>query len=314
MQVVYHNFGVLKDLPCIYFISMPLIHSPQHLLQHLAKKGDPSAFYSLVAPYAHATYQAIRTSGKNHKEAMVQLVPFLKKLYRGFPRKPDDEDFDSWYTRNRKKQFGKELEPVQESPDEIYLERISATDLSHLDSQMKLLFMRNYSRARKERKGLSGKIRFLPSSRTFWWIAALLFFGGAAVAFHVYLTFSNVRISLNIASPSFNRSITFPSVINKRIFPDIPPSFPSRAPLDATVPDSGAAAQRISDSVHNALITVKKTFPARPVVHQTVTPVPNQAAPGLQGQQKSSSRFSDSLAPVPQKVRRPLPDTSLISP
>jgi hypothetical protein len=196
------------------------IQSPDHLLSHLARKGDPSAFYTLVAPCAHALYVSMRNSGKSHKEVMAQIVPFLKKLYRSFSKKPGDVDFNSWYTDKQKKH----LEAIPDaamntSGEELFIEHISAPDLSHFDSQIKLLFLRNYSKVRTQKKKSLFK-NWADSLRTnalLRWAGLFLLFLAACVAVHVYITVAQIKVTLSIASKSFQHTVVLPSMINNRI-------------------------------------------------------------------------------------------------
>jgi hypothetical protein len=218
---------------------VPTIQSPDHLLQHVARKGDPSAFYTLVAPCARATYQALRNSGKNHKETMLLLVPFLKSLYRGFSRKSGDEDFDSWYRSKQKKHLGSEYEPSQNPAEEIFLEGISAADYSHLDSQMKLLFMRNYNRVKTQNRSLT---RIWTESALMRWAGGALFFIVACAAAYTIITIAHIRITVSITSRSFQHSIQLPFLRIQQTLHE--KSLPASQPLDKGVN---------SDSIHHVL-------------------------------------------------------------
>jgi hypothetical protein len=315
---------------------MTTIQSPEHLLQHVARKGDPSAFYSLVAPNAHATYQEIRNSGKNHKDAMLQLVPFLKKLYRGFPKKSDDADFDSWYRNERKKHCDGVPESGHTSSEETFLERISESDLSHLDSQMKLLFMRNYSKIRKQRRG--GGIRtgsgILGLGARGTWLLAAVCFCTAAIAFHFFLSFSHIQISIGVDSPSFRHSIHLPSAINKRLFPG---KGVSPQPLSIPVVTSSDSASKkglnSSDSMLKAAALAKNvpdvmavSKPRQSIPRKTPSadtgatfqqrvqnyPLPSVSQPprpAITGNEKATPSLS-----MPQKQRPERPDSTLIAP
>jgi hypothetical protein len=308
---------------------MTTIQSPEHLLQHVARKGDPSAFYSLVAPYAHTTYQEIRNSGKNHKDTMVLLVPFLKKLYRGFTKKSDDTDFDSWYRMERKKHFGDIPEPARSSSEELFLEGISVSDLSHFDSQMKLLFMRNYSKIRKQRRAGDGRERsgiLGLGTRGTWGLAVACFFG-AAIAFHFFLSFSHVQISIGVDSPSFRHSVHLPSAINKRLFPgkgvsSQPLAIPVVASSDSTsknvigISDSMPKAAAATDAV--AVSKPRQSIPRKTPSADTGTPsqqrVQNYPLPSVAQPPKPAiavnEKTTQSLS-IPQKQR---PETTTIAP
>jgi hypothetical protein len=233
---------------------MTNIQSPEHLLSHLARKGDPSAFYTLVAPCAHATYKALRNTGKNHKETMSQVMPFLKKLYRGFPEKPRDIDFDSWYSNKKKKYLEAIPEPSRDISEELFFERISASDLTHLDSQMKLLFMRNYNRVREQERKIFRKSRFYSLWSNFFlrWAFIILFFLIAFAGSLVYLTLSHIQLTFSLDSKTTHRAIAIPSAINKRLFPALMAQSPTLTTPHVNRPDTVPAPLMKADSIHKA--------------------------------------------------------------
>jgi hypothetical protein len=199
----------------INLIDMTTIQSPDHLLQHLARKGDPSAFYTLVEPFARETYRKIRIAGKNHKETMSLLVPFLKKLYRDFRKKPADVDIGSWYAGNVARQLHDSEEPGQNAAEAMLPEMAQASDFSHLDSQMKLLFMRNYGKIREQEKRFG--LKALRSNPWAGWVLWLLLLCIACTGLQIYLTFSHTQITLSIGTASFHHAMTLPDAINRRI-------------------------------------------------------------------------------------------------
>jgi hypothetical protein len=221
----------------------------------VARKGDPSAFYTLVAPHARATYQALRNSGKNHKETMLVLVPFLKSLYRGFFRKPDDENFDSWYLSKQKKHLGNEYEALIQNPaEEIFLEGVSAADYSHLDSQMKLLFMRNYNKVKARKKSLATS---WSESALLRWTVSLFLLVAFCAACYLYLAIAHVLVTVSIASKSFHHSL----------------QLPFSAPPQPTIFENSASSKQThlevitSDSLRPAMMATKNP---RDTMHKTI--------------------------------------------
>jgi len=240
---------------------MTTIQSPGHLLQHVARKGDPSAFYTLVAPCARETYTAMRNSGKNHKETMLLLVPFLKTLYRGFSNKSDAEDFVSWYRNKQKKHLGSNYDPVNESSEEISFEGISGADISHLDAQMKLLFMRNYIKVRTRKNSLFKTL--VESLRAHvmlrWAFGFLLFLIACAIAYFSAMS-AHIQITVSITSNSFQHSIQVPFSKNLPLFLQNSQT-PKQTHLEGLGPDSLHHAMPImripADSVQKP-ITMRK--------------------------------------------------------
>jgi len=304
---------------------MTTIQSPDHLLQHLAKKGDPSAFYTLVEPCARKTYTTIRSAGKSHKEAMSLLVPFLKKLYRDFPKKPSDRDFVSWYSDFQSKHLDEHPEPGQDTAEAMLPDPVPVSDLSHLDSQMKLLFMRNYGKVREQRKGVSGKIRFglLRSNLLVRWTLLLLLCCAAYTGFHVYLTLSHFQVTITIGAASFHHTLTLPDVINKRIFNRAVIPTPSAIVRPASIqPDSllmntgkpsdttgkiPAAKKNIVARSHshsadysNDFQKPAKSFPTQKVNPDSFVPASATAGTGYSGQ--SSAQYIPKPKPAIEKA------------
>lgn len=276
---------------------MTTIHSPDHLLQHVARKGDPSAFYTIVAPRALETYQAIRNSGKNHKETMLLLVPFLKILYRGYSRKSDDEDFVSWYRNKQKKHLGNSYDPANESSEEISFEGISEADISHLDSQMKLLFMRNYNRVRARKKSpFKTLVESLRSHAMLRWAAGLLLFLIACAIAYFCLISAHIQITVSIASNSFQHSIRLPFSKNLPVFSknsQTPGQTQSQGLAADSLPHAMPIIKKPADTVRT-IIAIKKhsTFP-------TLSPNDLPSVPG----KTSFSAVSDIQA-VHQKTEK----------
>jgi hypothetical protein len=175
---------------------MPEIRSPEDLLHHLARSGDPSAFYTIIAPYAHTAYIAARSSGKTHNEALSSLIPFLKKSYRNFQKKPGNISVETWYNELNKKW----LKDKKDDWKEAALENISSSDVSHFDAQIKLAFQRSYGKMLRSEQGSFFKrwrasIRSHPALRFALYCCSLLLLLGAL---HVSLTIAHIQLALSI--------------------------------------------------------------------------------------------------------------------
>jgi hypothetical protein len=278
---------------------MPTIQSPDHLLSHLAHKGDPSAFYTLVAPCAHATYTVLRNTGKNHKETMSQIIPFLKKLYRGFSDKPRDIDFGSWYQSKQKKYLDAIPEPSQDASEEIFLGQISGSDLMHLDSQMKLLFMRNYNRVREQERKIFRKSRFYSLWSNFFlrWAFIILLFLIAFAGSQVYLTHAHIQLTLSVDSKTVHRVVTIPSAINKRLFPGTMSQSPSLTTSHVNRSDTIPAPLLKADTINKAP-GVKRRIVSRAVLQSPAFSTEQQKPAGVKMRQKT---VEDSLGINPAR-------------
>lgn len=185
---------------------------------------------------------------------MSLVIPFLKKLYRGFPEKPRDVDFNSWYSNRQKKYLDAIPEPSQDPSEEIFLGQISASDMMHLDSQMKLLFMRNYNKVREEGKRIFRKGRFNSLWSNFFirWALIFLFFLAVCAGLQSYLTFANIQLTITLDSKTIHHTTTVPSAINKRLFPRSTAQSPAFSMAVSNRPDSVSSASIKTDSIYKA--------------------------------------------------------------
>jgi hypothetical protein len=273
---------------------MPPIQSHQDLLAHLAGNGDPSAFYTLAAPPTRTIYVGLRNQGKTHGETMTILVPFLKKIYKNYLNNSFDVPFDVWYESQRKKH----LANVADSRNgETVLEKIPPMDLSHFESQMRLVFQRNYSKLTLAKKG-SAVRRWLFSP--FFLKSALITLGILAmvIGLQIYLTNAGITISFSVSSARYTRTVSLPSAINKRF--GFIKGF--QTPMAATVPAAPEANISPSKNKFN-LDSLSSKIPERKPVSSPppVKPAPSPARPGI-------TPAAAALA------TKPLPDTEAVKP
>jgi hypothetical protein len=279
---------------------------------------------------------------------MAQIVPFLKKLYRSFSKKPGDVDFNSWYTDKQKKH----LEAIPDaamntSGEELFIEHISAPDLSHFDSQIKLLFLRNYSKVRTQKKKslFTNWADSLRTNALLRWAGLFLLFLAACVAVHVYITVAQIKVTLSIASKSFQHTVVLPSMINNRIIrhnpapleplqtangtPDTlhPVTFSSINPADTLHKPVALKKRVVSTSLaqqEHPFIPLKKTSSAGSPLKTgqdsllTTLKAPDEHHSQILSQQPvKTSPMIDKTSPLPspQKRRPPsLSDSSMVSP
>ncbi len=195
---------------------MSRITTSQDLLLHLAGRGDPSAFNTLVSRLALSTYVSVRHGGKTHAEAMMSLVPFLRKLHSAFLEKPAKESFDEWYEAQQKRLLPKDVRYGEDNESEAVLEAIPPSDVSHFESQMRLVFQRNYS-ARIHSQGGSffGKIfsfvRFNVLVKTVLSLAAVVTVIAAGLIAALDLSKSTLTVTFSRAGA--HRTIELPQAI-----------------------------------------------------------------------------------------------------
>lgn len=320
---------------------MPPIQSPQDLLVHLAGNGDPSAFYTLAAPCAYSTYVVLRKQGKSHNQAMAILVPFLKRIHKNYGTSSRGVPFNEWYESQRKKLVP---DAVDSQDEKTLLENIPSDDISHFESQMKLVFQQNYGALRRGNNGTVIRRwifpRFLPT-----FAAVVLGFLIVVIGLQLFLTFAGITLSVSVSSPGYNRLISLPSAINKHFFSITTPAMQKPAagttpvaskadtiqpqkPLKNIAPDSSLSKEKISvvppqgavpapvilvnrDSISRPL-SVKKTVSSRHRARAAsstdlgIAPAPAAPAKPLSD--------SDSLASYQKKQPSSLPESSVTSP
>jgi hypothetical protein len=238
---------------------MPPIQSPQDLLVHLAGNGDPSAFYTLAAPCVYSTYIFLRNQGKSHSQAMAILVPFLKKIHKNFLTSSRDIPFKTWYESQRKKLVP---DAVDSQVEKTLLETIPSDDISHFESQMKLVFQQNYGKLRRVKNGFDIRrwifSRFLPK-----FAAVVLGFLIIVIGLQIFLTLAGITLSLSVSATGYNRLVSLPSAINKHFFSITTPAL--QQPAAATIPaesktDTTKTLKNLSPSGGESALPKEKIF------------------------------------------------------
>jgi hypothetical protein len=299
---------------------MAPIHSQQDLLAHLAGNGDPSAFYTLAAPCACSTYVCLRKQGKSHGEAMTILVPFLKKIYKNYLAGSCDVPFNAWYESQRIKYMP---DTVDSQDEKAVLEEIPPIDISHFESQMRLVLQQNYSKLRLAKKeSVIRRTVFSPFLLKFAAVALGVLV--VLIGLQFYLSFAGITISFSVSSSDYNRTVSLPSA----------PFFSkaaSQTPLTATTPAAPAAdtAQPqktiIPDSISVPLPVKKPALPRRhartasspmaPAVDALAKPLSDTNA--VKALTEKSASLTEKPSALPSfQTRQPaaLPESSVVAP
>src|SRR5271157_128444 len=145
---------------------MDSINTPEELLAHLAARGDPTAFATLVASRARAAYVSLRNAGKSHADALEVLEPFLRKLHTAFRRKPEHVSFEEWYGNQMKRHLRGGLNSGEGVENTPVPETVAAADLSDFESQMRLALQRNYGRMMAGGGAAAGRIVSFVNARS----------------------------------------------------------------------------------------------------------------------------------------------------
>ena len=192
---------------------MKPIQTKEQLLIHLAGNGDPSAFYTLIVPYANAAYVAERNSGKKHSESLSALLPTFRKMYQNFISNPTQLAFKEWFKEQEKKYLSASQEVAIESLDKTGFQNLLAGDIIHFDWALNLILQRHYGKFRraKKRGAAPGPFAFFKRGNRFFKSAVLT---GSIVLFivgsYVCLTFSKAQIAVSFVSSQTMHTQAFP--------------------------------------------------------------------------------------------------------
>jgi hypothetical protein len=188
---------------------MSTVQNHEQLLLHVAGIGDPSAFYTLIAPFANIAYVSERNSGKGHSETLTALIPHFKKIYKSFVEHPAPNDFGSWYKEHEKKVFSGPQEVSIESLNGQNVSGVLTSDLAHFDWTLGLVFQRQYGKLKRTKKQRGFLFSGAQNTRLSRLQSVLLIIGilGIAVAgFMAYLSFSKTRLEVVLISNDSKRS------------------------------------------------------------------------------------------------------------
>jgi hypothetical protein len=269
---------------------MPSIQSPQDLLVHLAGNGDPSAFYTLAAPCVYATYAGLRSQGKSHGEATTILIPFIKMIHKNYAASSHDVPFDTWYETQRKKL----LPDLADAHSEQTLqEKITPSDISQFESQIRLALQINYGRLRQAGK-TSGVKPWGSSRYLFTFAGVVVGLLLLAAGLFLYLTVSRTTVSFSISSGGNTHFFSIPSGMNNPI--NAKPAL--QQPAAATPP----AAQK-TDSIQ----------PQKPAPPDSGNRLPVKKPVSPRPRPRISSSSLSSTAPAQAGSAKPPYDTETVS-
>jgi hypothetical protein len=194
---------------------MHSIHTHQELLYNLAREGDPSAFYTLVAQFANAAYITERNSGKNHKEALMILIPFIKKAYQNFISTVHQVTFDVWYREFKRKYFHSVLDrPAhREAPDAEEISEIPMSDINHFGAIIEIVLQRQYGKIRRSKKDWFMLRLRRQFNQLHWLIKTAFIFaiiGVLTTAFICFLTMTKKQLTMIYSSKGLTHTIVVP--------------------------------------------------------------------------------------------------------
>lgn len=127
---------------------MKPISSHHELLISLSRKGDVSAFCTLLEPLAITAYQRLRASGLDHRDAVAQLMPLIRTLYDRTYTLNHLLPVDEWITSQLGKKNGLLFSgSLQDDAAPIQLE-----DINRFASGLNLFISREFSILRHQKR------------------------------------------------------------------------------------------------------------------------------------------------------------------
>jgi hypothetical protein len=291
MHADFNNNETLSGMRISIFTNMIKITSPDALLLRLAKSGDPSAFYTLVAPHAKATYLSLRSNSGTHKDAMTAIIPFLKKLYREFWKEPAFDSFSLWYGVKQKRRFH-----ISEKTDDVFTlpENVTESDFAHFDDQIKLLFQRNYGAVtRKQNKFIPAFLAGVFIKSGILRFAAICILAIAVVLGSLFFLYKkNIDFSIGVRTKGSYRTFEISHIFDSNFILNHLPknaiaTLPKAAPVDSML---------VADTTN--------PVSGEPVPQKKITPIPS---PVQKSVLNSTSVKSDSV--VKKEIKIVIPQT-----
>lgn len=170
----------------------------------MARKGDPSAFYSLFGKQARHAYGEARAAGRDHAQATKLALAFARKIYRAFAGSRPPFSTDRWLS-DQKRRFWK-LKTIEAVSDHT----VRREELEGFDASLQMMLQRQYCTIRRSDATLEGVLhvrRYMllhPALRLPVYAALA---GAFILAGFLYLRLSSSEISLALSSPWQQRSL-----------------------------------------------------------------------------------------------------------
>jgi hypothetical protein len=272
--------------------------SGERALTQLAGKGDPFAFYAIVAEHSQVAYASLRASGEKHDEACALLLSLYIRLYHLYCRGAMHKALGVWIDEHIASHLKKAAGPAGAvAPALAYSER------EGFAARLQLEFQREYSatqRSDRRRPALSGAAHFLHrhpvGKRLVTVTLAVLMIG----ALYLYLKTADSQVALSYSSSYIKTLFVFPpgpegmlvvqslmpitvtsvpvslKPINQK--PDTAAERPATAEVHPAVPESGAGTRATTAQRPLSASTIAAGNAAPPTMPRPATVMPVSAA------------------------------------
>ena len=247
------------------------IQTPEELLAHLAARGDPTAFATLVGSRARAAYTSLRNAGKSHADATTVLLGFFRKAHTAFRGKPGNVSFDEWYNGRVKNLLPRGVNIGEGTEGAPSPDAFTAADLSDFDSQVRLALQRNYGGMLRSGGAAAGRIVSFVNARSLMkaGAAALITLAATAAGLYCWMIFAHASVTVIVSKAGRPSNVELPLAINRRLFP----SRPVVNPPDSHVvkSENAALAADSQHAVHAGPAVAGDSLPAQKPVGKTIS-------------------------------------------
>lgn len=245
---------------------MEPIQTQEQLLVRLTGNGDPSAFYTLIAPLANAAYIAERNSGKRHSETLSALLPSFKKMFQNYISGPVQSDFKAWYKEQENKYLSASQEVAIESLNEAGFKNLLTADIVHFDWALNLILQRHYGKFRRAKKHGAALRSIALFKRGRWFFKTALFTGLAGfllVAIYIYLILSKTQFTVSFRSAQATQTMVFPSTTHNlfRVNPVAHPNAIAQENPPSATPSPQSLLLHDTIKVHDTVRIVNRPKP-----------------------------------------------------
>jgi hypothetical protein len=271
------------------------IQTPEELLVHLAARGDPSAFGTLVASRAYSSYISLRNAGKSHTDATAVLVPFFRKIHTAFRRKSEQVPFDEWYRAQTKRHLGGGVNIGEGTEKTPVPDSFPAADISDFESQVRLALQRNYGRMTGRAGAAAAGVISLVNARILLnaVIAAVITLAVAAAGLYGWLSLTHDSLTITVVKSGLRRSIELPADISVLFFR--PHTVTNQQNSHVALPGSGT---QPADSQPAAQSTAVNTIVPKQPATKIITQGPPAGNPASLKERRRLSAPKKATAPA----------------
>jgi hypothetical protein len=292
---------------------MKNIDSPEKLLRLLAIKGDPTAFYLLIIPFAKITYMSLRNNGIDHKSALEMLRPFIQKLYYDRETLARAEGAQQWYEKTGKKMRISE----QAQSTEVMLDHIVPPNAALFESDLQTLLLQMQNRER------TGETPSLLQRRIFRLGVKGALTAGILIALiagiYAALVVTQTHLCLTLVGPQSAFSFVLPFDFEQNTPPAIQAARPDSALRQETSSVLSGPTKTGLAPMGETLPAVKKPISVKPfkgdtlgspaLVIKSTPPVKKAAVPVVPSDSPADSSLPESDPSRKTGIQGSLPDT-----